>query len=140
MSKFKVKLRVPWVDTDTAGVVHFTNYFKYFEIAEEELYNALGFNYTTLKEKYGLWIPRVEAHCNYKAPSRFNDELEISVWIDEMGKKHIKYRFTIENLTSGRLVAEGWVVVVTVKIGENRAAPIPEEIREKLETFMQEKF
>ena len=135
MSLLRVRLRVPWVDTDTAGVVHFTNYFRYFERAEEELYNRLGFDYLSLREKYGIWVPRVEAHCKYKAPLRFNEEVEVRLWIEEVGEKHIKYGFSIENLSSGKTAAEGWVVIVAASIKENRAVPIPNEIREKLEEF-----
>ena len=50
MPSFKTSFRVSWVDTDAAGIVHFSNYFKYFEKAEEELYRILNFNFESVAE------------------------------------------------------------------------------------------
>ena len=130
-----VKFRALWVDTDTAGVVHFSNYFRYFELAEQDLYNKLGFNYLDLRDRYGVWIPRVEAHCKYMFPIFFNDEVEVQIAVDEIGEKHIKYLFTIKNITKNRISAKGYVVVVTASIDENKSVPIPEEIKEKIKTY-----
>ena len=62
---FKTSFRVSWTDTDAAQVVHFPNYFKFFEKAEEEFYRHLGFNVADIAEK-GVWFPRVEAFCQYR--------------------------------------------------------------------------
>ena len=64
---FKCKFRVHWVDTDTAGVMHFSNYFRYFEACEEEFYRSLGMNMNRLRDEFGVLLPRVEVSCKYKA-------------------------------------------------------------------------
>ncbi len=135
MKDFRVQLRVAWVETDAAQVVHFTNYFRYFEKAEEEFYNKLGFNFSSLN-KYDVWLPRIEAYCRYFSPCRFNDLIEVSLRIDELREKSIRYGFTINNLTTGKKAAEGYVVVVAASISENHAVPIPKEIVEKLKPFL----
>ncbi|MCJ7429608.1 acyl-CoA thioesterase, partial [Candidatus Bathyarchaeota archaeon] len=57
---FKASFRVSWADTDAAQVVHFSNYLRFFEKAEEEFYRHLGFSFTDYKLTPGLWFPRVE--------------------------------------------------------------------------------
>ena len=137
MKTYKSRYRVQWVDTDAARVMHYSNYFRYFEYAETDLYRELGFDYETNRSKFGIWLPRVEAHCNYKYPCRFNDELEVEIWIEELGSKHIKYGFRINNLTMGKIAAEGWVVIVSASVKEERAVEIPEEIKNKLKEFFE---
>ena len=115
MPSFKTSFRVSWVDTDAAGIVHFSNYFKYFEKAEEELYRILNFNFESVAEKYGVILPRVEAWCRYKSPLRFNDPVEIEVSIKEIKEKAIKYWSKVYNKRSGQLAAEGYIVAVAAE-------------------------
>lgn len=136
MSDFRIQFKVSWVETDAAQVVHFTNYFRYFERAEEALYNMLGFDFLSLS-KYGVWFPRVEAHCKYLSPCRFNDLVEVSLWIDEIREKAIRYGFAVNNLTTNKKAAEGYVVIVSASITENHAVPIPKEIVEKIRSFFE---
>jgi acyl-CoA thioester hydrolase len=135
MTDFRIQLRTAWVETDAAQVVHFTNYFRYFEKAEEEFYNKLGFDFQSVS-KYNIWLPRIEAHCKYFSPCRFNDIVEVSLKVEEIREKSIRYGFTINNLTTGKKAAEGYVVIVAASITENRAVPIPKEIIEKLKPYL----
>jgi acyl-CoA thioester hydrolase len=131
---FKTSFRVTWADTDAAQVVHFSNFFRFFEKAEEEFYRHLGFTFKDVHNR-GLWFPRVEAFCEYKKPARFNDLLEVELAIENLGEKSIKYGFKIFNKESDVLVANGYMVVVTADKGTGKATQIPKEIVEKLEAF-----
>jgi len=135
MPYFSTKIRVSWVDTDAAKVVHFSNYFRFFEKAEEEFYRSLGLNFDAIAEKFGLILPRVEAFCRYMAPSRFNDLLEIRLSIKELGRKSIKYGFTVYNESNGKQVAEGYVVIVATDKKIERTLELPKELIEKLVPF-----
>jgi len=42
---FDTKIRVEYVDTDKMGVVHNSNYFRFFERARCETMRAIGINY-----------------------------------------------------------------------------------------------
>lgn len=133
---FKTLYRVTWADTDAAQVVHYSNYFRLFERAEEELYRHLGFSFTDFRTR-GLWFPRVEAFCQYRKPAKFNDLLETEVTIEEIKEKSVKYAFRILNKENTQLLATGYVVVVAAdkQAGSARATQIPEEIVEKLRPF-----
>lgn len=132
---FKVKFRVQWVDTDSAQIMHFSNYFRYFEYAETELFNQFNMDYAHFKKVFKIDFPRIEAHCRYLSPCRFNDIIEVEIDIIELGNKHIKYGFKIWNKTTESLSAEGYVVVVAADLKSKKAVEIPEPIKSKLREF-----
>jgi len=73
---FKHFVRVPYAHTDQMGFVYYANYLVYFEMARAEMLREVGLPYAEL-EKQGLFLPVVEAHCEYKSPAHFDDRLEI---------------------------------------------------------------
>lgn len=131
---FKTSFRVSWTDTDAAQVVHFSNYFRFFERTEEEFYRHLGFSFNDFTNK-GIWLPRVEAFCQFKRPAKFNDLLEVELTIEEMKEKSIKYGFKIFNKESAVLLANGYVIIVAADKQTGKATQIPKEIVEKLKPF-----
>jgi len=135
MPPFKTTYDVSWVDTDAAQVVHFSNYFRIFEKAEEEMYTQLGLSFDEIRQKYDIWLPRVEALCKFKAPAKYGDTLEVSLTVEEVKDKAVRYGFTIFNKKSERLIAEGYVVVVVADKKFGHAINIPKELVQRLETY-----
>jgi len=131
---FKTTFRVAWSDTDAAQVVHYSNYFRFFERAEEEFYRYLGFGFNDFVSK-GLWFPRVEAFCQYLKPAKFNDLLEVELEIEDLREKSIKYAFRIFDKETSALLAKGYVVVVAADKTSQKATQIPKKYIEKLEAF-----
>jgi acyl-CoA thioester hydrolase len=131
---FKTSFRVVWADTDAAQVVHYSNYFRFFERTEEEFYRQLGYSFADTAKKE-LWFPRVEAFCQYKKPARFNDLLEVELTVEELKEKSIKFGFNILNKETTILLATGYIVIVAADKQTGKATQIPEEIVEKLKPF-----
>jgi acyl-CoA thioester hydrolase len=131
---FKTAIRVAWVDTDAAQVVHFSNYFRYFERVEEEFYRNIGLSFLTATDR-GLWFPRVETFCQYRKPAHFNDVLELELIVEEMREKSVKYGFRTLNKQSNTLVAEGYVVLVAASVKTGKATAIPKDFAEKLKPY-----
>jgi len=73
---FRHYVRVPYAHTDQMGFVYYANYLVYFEMARAEMLREVCLPYGEL-EKQGLFLPVVEAHCEYKSPAHFDDQLEI---------------------------------------------------------------
>jgi len=134
MAVFKTTYRVTWSDTDAAQVVHHSNYFRFFERAEEEVYDHLGLRYDGLAER-GFWLPRIEVFCRYRAPSRFGDVLEISMVLEELKRKTVKYGFEIRKQGSEPILAEGYVVAANADKEFGMAIDIPPEITDRLKQF-----
>lgn len=133
MPSFKTLYRVSWADTDAAQMVYFSNFFRLFSKAEEDFYEHLGL--LELFATKEVILPRVEAHCQYKKPAKFNDLLEIELTVEDLKKKSVKYGFKIYNKKTNELIAEGYLVAVAVNRHTLKAVQIPQEILEKLRAF-----
>ncbi len=133
-NSFKTSFRVAWVDTDAAGVVHYSNYFRFFERAEEEFYRHLGFDFTNFRER-ALWFPRVEASCQYKKPATYGDLLVIEVTVEDLKEKSVKLGFRIVNEKTDDLLAFGHLVIVAADRRTGRATRIPVDVVDKLRPF-----
>ncbi len=129
MPSFVHEFRVSWVDTDALGVVHFSNYFRYFEKAEQEFFEHSGSTQGNVMERYGVACPRVEAHCFYESPLRFGDTAATQLWLEQVNDKSVKIRFEITNRTAGRRAAHGTMTLVCVDSSAWKAVSIPEPVR-----------
>ena len=124
---FKRSFRVHWVDTDTAGVMHFSNFFRYFEACEEEFYRSLSLPLTEIRDRLGVLLPRVEVHCQYKAACRLDELIDVTLKVREVQEKTIIYDFQIIRQSDGKLAAEGFVKCIAVN-SEWKAVPLPAEV------------
>ena len=70
------RVRVRYAETDRMGVVYYANYFVWFEVARTEWLRGTGWSYREM-ESEGTSLPVIEAHCDYRRPARYDDELEI---------------------------------------------------------------
>jgi acyl-CoA thioester hydrolase len=109
-SEYRLKRRVQFHETDMAGIVHFSCYFRYMEEAEHALWREAGLSVVAVGEEIGL--PRVAASCDYHAPLRFEDEFEVWIRVAAISKKTIRY---LSHLTrGGTKIATGSTTVVCV--------------------------
>jgi YbgC/YbaW family acyl-CoA thioester hydrolase len=125
--------RIEFVDTDVSGNIHFSRFFVFMETAEHELLRALGTTVHLQDGERTIGWPRVDAQCQYLAPVRFGDELEIRVFIERLGTKSMTYAFEFH--CHGTKVAEGRMSSVCCVLGDNgalQAIAIPESIAGKL--------
>ena len=131
---FCVSRRVDFADTDMAGIIHFSNYFRYMEFAEVEFLRARGLSVAMSwgLEHYGF--PRVAATCDFLRPVRFDDVLDIVVEVERVGRKSVTYSFTFTHEGTG--VAKGRISAVCCRMQPGvhalEAIEIPEAIRARL--------
>src|SRR5439155_10782509 len=97
-SEFKVQRRVEFSETDMAGIVHYSNFFRYMEAAEHEFFRSLGFSVVTRQVDPPVGWPRVHAECDYKHPLRFEDEVEIRLLVSQKRSKLFTYEFQFRKL------------------------------------------
>ncbi len=114
--EFKAIRRVEFSETDMAGIVHFANFFRYMETAEHAFYRSLGFSVILGNYLPPLGFPRVHAECDYKAPLRFEDQLEIHLMVTAKRPKVLTYLFRFNKLDGDTRieVARGSLTVVCV--------------------------
>lgn len=118
---------VHWQDTDLAGIIHYTNYFRYMDEAETEFYRSLGLDKLADSGREGVMCPRVSAHCDFIKRVTFGDELDVHLWISRKGRSSIVFSYSFKR--GEEEVARGSVTAAFAakgSDGEIKAAPIPE--------------
>src|SRR6267142_3905450 len=135
--EFKAIRRVEFSETDMAGIVHYSNFFRYMETAEHGFFRSLGFSVVMEHFETPMGWPRVHAECDYRQPLRFEDEVEIHLLVSEKKSKSLSYLFKFRKMNGPTPVevARGALTVVCVRHEGNRmkAATIPAAIAEKIE-------
>jgi YbgC/YbaW family acyl-CoA thioester hydrolase len=113
--EFKAIRRVEFSETDMAGIMHFSNFFRFMETAEHAFFRSLGLSIFRTGDPPVSW-PRVHASCDYKMPLHFEDEVEIHLLVAEKKTKALTYAFKFRKLNAAPpvLVARGALTVVCV--------------------------
>jgi YbgC/YbaW family acyl-CoA thioester hydrolase len=131
---FRTTRRVEFVDTDMAGIVHFSNFFRWMESAEVEFLRARGLSVKLPWEGETLGFPRVSASCDYLRPVRFQDVLDIEVRVERVGRKSVTYAFDFS--LDGVAIARGRVSSVCCRVLPDQqieSLEIPATLRAVLE-------
>ena len=131
---FRTTRRVEFVDTDMAGIAHFSNFFRWMESAEAEFLRARGLTFKLPWQGQELGFPRVSAACDYFKPVYFEDVLEIAVRVENVGRKSVTYGF--EFTRDGEVLARGRVSCVCCRVlADHRleSVEIPASLRARLE-------
>jgi YbgC/YbaW family acyl-CoA thioester hydrolase len=129
---FSIKRRIQFAETDMAGVLHFSNYFRLMEEVEHAFWRSMDMTvYDDQGTRTVSW-PRVAVACEYFAPARFEDELDIQFTVTHVGNRSIGYE--IEFWKDAERMALGKITAVCCQMKPERfePIPIPEPIREKL--------
>ena len=134
--EFTLRHRVEFADTDMAGIIHFSSYFRYMEVTEHAFFRSLGLSVVGTE---GIGWPRVEVSCEYRAPLRFEDEVVVQLTVLEKKSKSLTYQFRMVRVSPEPVqeVALGRFTVVCVAMdpqtGTMKATRIPDAIAEKLD-------
>lgn len=125
LSEFVLRRRVQFYETDVAGIVHFSWFFRYMEEAEHALWRAAGLSIHPPEGEFG-W-PRVAASFEFQRALRFEDEFDVHLRIAEMTAKTIRYACVV--IKDDLPIASGAMTVACVrKHPTMRAVEIPAEI------------
>jgi len=142
--EFSVHHRVSFSETDMAGIVHFSNFFRWMELAEDAFFRQFGEELIHREEGRVHGWPRVRASCDYKAPITFGEEVEIVLRLMEVKVRAIEFVFSfyrVEDGERGGKIARGKLTTVHVvrHTGEGvhkmEALAIPSRLQTRLEEW-----
>jgi len=136
--EFRATRRVEFSETDMAGIVHFSNFFRYMETVEHAFWRSLGSSIMMAQFDPPLGLPRVHASCDYRRPARFEDLLEMRLLVAEKRARSLSYQIRFNRLEPGPIeeVARGRLTVVCVKrtvSGALEAVSLPEILANQIE-------
>lgn len=127
VGRYRLQRRVHFYETDTAGIVHFSWFYRYMEEAEHALWRSAGL--TIAPPDMEIGFPRVAAAFDFHKPLRFEDEFEVDLSIVEIGEKTIRYNARI--VRNEISIATGSLTIACVRKRAGQAmtaVAIPPEI------------
>ncbi|MFQ5417614.1 MAG: acyl-CoA thioesterase [Myxococcota bacterium] len=136
--EFKTQRRVEFAETDMAGILHFSNYFRYMEETEHAFFRSMGFRVHTASESGAWGWVRSKAACDFREPLRYEELVELHLLVREKRSKSIEYLFRFRKLEPSKVeVARGTMVVVCVSKfpdeGRFESMNIPPELDARIE-------
>ena len=126
MLQSELFLDVRYYETDQMGIVHHSNYIRYFECGRVAMLKELGFPVEKIEEA-GVMLPVVSVDSRYKVPARLGDTLRVVSYIDEVPRARLVIRTEIFN-PSGQLVCEGTVVLGFINSQTRRPVRCPDAL------------
>ena len=138
--RFVCTERVQFSDTDMAGIMHFSNFFRLMERVEHAFFRSLDLSIwddpATMQAEEKVFWPRVHASCDFHAPLRFEEEARVELLVEEVRTRAIRYLIRVWK-SDGELAAEGRMAAACVQkdrgTGKMKAVLIPERVRSKIE-------
>ncbi len=118
------KMRVWYVDTDQMGIVHHSNYARYYEAARSDLMRDLGSSYAEM-ERQGIMMPILELNSAFKASAFFDELITVEISIKELPKARITFYYRIFN-EEGKLLNTGSTVLGFMHSDTHRPTRAPE--------------
>ena len=127
MPSIVAPIRVRYAETDKMGVVYYANYFVWFEVGRTELLRSLGWSYREM-ETGGVGLPVIEAHCEYRQPARYDDDLEVRTTGELVSAVCLAFDYEVVRRTDGIVTAVGRTVHAAVK-ADGKPCRLPERVR-----------
>ncbi|MCU0728067.1 MAG: acyl-CoA thioesterase [Planctomycetes bacterium] len=123
---YRHRIRVRYGETDRMGVVHHSVHPLYFEEARTALMRSLGFPYAEL-ERSGYLLPLTEFAVSFRRGARYDDEVDIEVSMESVGRVRLRLRYRMVRVPDGELLAEGHTEHASVG-PDFRPRRLPEEV------------
>ena len=126
MYTFEVSFPGRYYETDQMGVVHHSNYIRYFECARNSMMDSWDYPIQQC-EADGVTIPIVEVQCKYRFPARMGDTLTVKASIGKVPAAKLVIIQSVCN-QHGQVCAEGQVVLGFLNKATGRPVRCPEKL------------
>ncbi|MBO5919859.1 MAG: acyl-CoA thioesterase [Bacteroidales bacterium] len=144
MIQTECTIDVRYYETDLMGIVHHSNYIRFFEYGRIKMLEEIGLPISEI-EGQGVMLPVVSTFCTYKTPSRMGDTLRIVSSVESMPMAKMKIKTVIYKQSSnnpltpqgeiGAVVAEGEVVIGFIKADTRRPCRVPDHAAHIMEKY-----
>jgi acyl-CoA thioester hydrolase len=129
---FVHRLRVRFHECDPQGVVFNAHYFAYFDVALTEMWRAAFGSYQSVVDQ-GTDVVVVEASATYRAPARFDEEIDVELTVARLGTTSMTTQTAVRR--DGQVLVEGRLVHVFVDPATMAKQTIPDHVRAGLERY-----
>ena len=128
-------LDVRYYETDLMGIVHHSNYVRYFECGRIQMLADMGLPIQEI-EKSGTMLPVVSVECNYKLPTKMGDRLRVVSRIEKIPMAKLEIFNEIYN-PQGELACYGKVVIGFIHADSRKPTRAPKSFVDKIAPYFE---
>jgi acyl-CoA thioester hydrolase len=119
----RTRVRVRYAETDQMGFAYYGNYLTWFEVARVEWLRQGGWTYRDMEQE-GTSLPVIEAHCEYRRPARYDEEIEIATLGTLLTPVRVRFDYEVTRMGHTTPTAIGHTVHAAVdRQGKPRRLP-----------------
>ena len=134
MGKFEHNLDVRYYETDQMGIVHHSNYIRYFECGRMAMLDEVGLPMHKIEDT-GIMLPIISVECRYKYPARLGDRLRIVTWFNELPRARFTVMSEVYN-QDGQLLVEGSVSMGFIDSATRLPIRCPKTLSDLFEQYL----
>ena len=124
---FKTSFPVRYYETDQMGIVHHSNYIRYFECARDAMLVQMGLPIERCESELGVMIPIVSVECHYHHPLHMGDVLTAVAEVEKVPLAKVEVKQAVYN-QDGDLCADGVVKLGFIDKDTFRPVRCPEAV------------
>jgi acyl-CoA thioester hydrolase len=109
------------------GVVYYANYFVWFEVGRTDLLRGAGWSYREM-ELEGYTLPVIDARCTYRAPAKYDDDIEVRTTGDLLSPVRLQFSYDVVRSADEATLASGLTVHASLD-RNGRPCRLPERVR-----------
>ena len=129
------RLRVRWAEVDMQKIVFNGHYLTYIDTAIADYWREIGLPYPHgYVERYGSDVFLRKATVEYLGSARYDDELTVYCRVAKLGRSSMTFQFEIHRQDDASPLVTAELVYVNAD-PQMKAAPLPEEVREKVRRY-----
>jgi len=134
---FTTERKIRFSHCDPAGIVYFVNFFDMVSGAVEDWFGeAIGFTFNEMHIQRRVGFPIVNTGCEFFRPCHLGDRLELELAIAGLGNSSIE--FAVTGRVAGDEKFRARHKVALMSLDSQRAMPIPEDMRERMQPYVKE--
>ena len=107
MKTYTCTHKAQYYETDQMGVIHHSNYIRWFEEARVHFLEQIGYPYDVLENELKLISPVLEVTCQYRSMVRFGDTVDVSARVESSNGIKLKFAYEVHDHTTGELRTTG---------------------------------
>jgi YbgC/YbaW family acyl-CoA thioester hydrolase len=135
-SPFVISEYVRWGDIDLAGIICYGAYIRFYELAETEIFRAVGLPFKEMFERHDIWLPRKVMHTEFHAPALLDQRLAVLTYFSRVGTTSLTINFDVMDADRDFLHATAYQVLVCVARPNLAKRPLPAEIKQAIERYV----
>ena len=133
---FIISEYVRWGDIDLAGIICYGAYIRFFELAETEIFRAMGLPFGKVFEQLNIWLPRKIMHTEFHSPAVLDEQLEVITYFSKRGEHSLVINFDVMDARQKTLHASAYQVLVCVDKTTFEKKVVPPALRDAITPYL----